>query len=102
MTGEEPSMTTYVPRHYAAATLFKTGVWLHEIAVTLRHWATRLDAVIAARRKAVDDRRILSEMSERELRDIGVGSALAHALRSGGSLNSPRETLQAMEWRQPM
>jgi uncharacterized protein YjiS (DUF1127 family) len=81
--------------------LFRLGVWLHEIAQTLRNLATRLDAVIAARRRTVDDRRVLSEMSERELRDIGVSRAQLDVLRSDGA-HRDHERLRALEWRQPM
>ena len=94
-------MSTYVPQHYAAATLFRVGVWLHEIAQTLRNFATRLDAVIAVRRKTIDDRRVLSEMSERELRDIGVCGGQLQVFRIGWSLQD-HERLRTMEWRQPM
>ncbi|HEY2815657.1 MAG TPA: hypothetical protein VGK44_00845 [Casimicrobiaceae bacterium] len=94
-------MSTYVPQHYAAATLFRLGVWLHEIAQTLRHFAARLDAVIAARRKTLDDCRTMSEMSERELRDIGVSSAQLRVSLGGWSLQG-HERLHTMEWRQPM
>ena len=94
-------MTTYLPQHYAAATLFRLGVWLHGIAQTLRSLATRLDAVIAARRKTLDDRRVLSEMSERELRDIGVCGAQVQVFRDGWPLQG-HERLRTMEWRQPM
>ena len=94
-------MSTYVPRHYAAAALFKIGVGLHELAQALRDFARQLDVVIALRRKTIDDRRLLSEMSERELRDIGVSGAELQVFRSGSPLQG-HEQLRTMEWRQPM
>jgi uncharacterized protein YjiS (DUF1127 family) len=94
-------MSNYVPQHYAAATLFKIGVGLHEIGQTLRLAAKRLDALIEARRKSLDDRRVLNEMSERELRDIGVSGAEVHVLRGGWPLQGD-ERVRAIEWRHPM
>ena len=76
-------MTTYIPQHYATATLFKLSVWLHDAAQALRNAAKGLDFLIAARRKAADDRRVVSEMNERELRDIGVNGAHARRFRHG-------------------
>jgi len=93
-------MTTYIPQHYATATLFKLSVWLHDAAQALRSAAKGLDFLIAARRKAADDRRVLSEMNERELRDIAVSGAHAHAFRHGTLYGSA--SLHATEWRQPM
>ena len=86
-------MNTYVPQHYTAATLFRFGTLLHDAARALKSAAQRLDRLIATRKKAADDRRLLSEMNERELRDIGV---------SGGGPRERYERLHALEWRQPM
>ena len=94
-------MSTYVPRHYAAWTLFKIGVGLHEVGQALRYSANRLDVVIAARRKMADDRRVLSEMNEREFRDIGVSDGQLYAFQAGSLRHGP-EPLCVMEWRQPM
>jgi uncharacterized protein YjiS (DUF1127 family) len=94
-------MTTYVPQHYAPAALFRIGVWLRSTGLVLRRVAERLDFVIAARRKAGDDRRVLSEMSARELRDIGLGDAYAFALRAG-DFRHGHETIRAIDWRCPM
>ena len=94
-------MNTYIPQHYAAATLFKIGALLHDAARVLRNAAQRLDSFIAARKKGVDDRRVLSEMSERELLDIGMSGAQLHTLRSGWAIHG-RESLRAAEWRQPL
>jgi uncharacterized protein YjiS (DUF1127 family) len=93
-------MATYIPRHYATATLFKLSVWLHEAAEALRSAAKGLDLFIAERRKSADDRRILSEMSERELRDIGVSGGHVYALRCDTLYRSA--SLRATESRQPM
>ena len=94
-------MNAYVSRHYAATTLWRIGAFLHHAATTLRNGAQRLDSLVAARRKAADDRRILNEMTERELLDIGVSGAEVEALRSGERLHA-RERFQAIAWRQPM
>ena len=94
-------MSTYVPQHYAAATLFRFGTLLHDAARILKSAARRLDRLIATRKKATDDRRLLSEMTERELRDIGVSGAQSKAFRGGSALER-YERLHALEWRQPM
>jgi uncharacterized protein YjiS (DUF1127 family) len=65
-------MNTYTPQHYSTATLFHLGCFLHDAARALRRLAERLDVQIATRQRAADDRRLLNQMSERELRDIGV------------------------------
>ena len=94
-------MTTYIPEHYAAATLFRVGAWLRNAGLRLRRAAERLDLSIAARRKAGDDRHLLGEMSARELRDIGLDDSYAHALRAG-DFRHGQETTRAIDWRYPM
>ena len=94
-------MSAYVPQHYTAATLFRFGTLLHDVARILKRAAQRLDQSIATRKKAADDRRLLSEMNERELSDIGVSGAQSAALRGGWSPER-HERLHALEWRQPM
>jgi uncharacterized protein YjiS (DUF1127 family) len=94
-------MTTYIPQHYAAATLFRIGAWLRSTGLTLRRAAERLDFLIATRRKVGDDRRLLGEMSARELRDIGLGDAYSHALRAG-DFRHGHEASRAIDWRYPM
>ena len=94
-------MSTYVPQHYTAATLFRFGTLLHDAARILKRAAQRLDRLIATRKKATDDSRLLSEMTERELRDIGVSGAQSAAFHGGWS-RERHERLHALEWRQPM
>jgi uncharacterized protein YjiS (DUF1127 family) len=94
-------MNTYVPQHYTAATLFRFGTLLQHAARVFKGAAQRLDQLIAIRKKAADDRRLLSEMNERELRDIGVSGAQSTAFRGGGS-RERYERIHALEWRQPM
>jgi uncharacterized protein YjiS (DUF1127 family) len=86
-------MSVYVPRHFAASTLFQAATMLVDGACVLRHAAERLDRFLANRRKAIDDRRVLAEMSERELRDIGVCNA--HLWQNSGS----RPAYERGEWR---
>jgi uncharacterized protein YjiS (DUF1127 family) len=76
-------MNSYTPRHYSATMLLQVGWLLHNAARALWNLAERLDARIAARQKAADDRRLLSEMSERELRDIGISRAELLAIGGG-------------------
>ena len=94
-------MTTYVPKHYAAATLFRVGAGFRTMGLVLRRAAERLDSLIAARRKAGDDLRLLSEMSARELRDIGLSDSYSFALRPR-DLHQGNETSRAIEGRYPM
>ena len=75
-------MIAYTPRHYPAVMLFRIGSLLHDLAEALRTLAERLDVRIAAWKKAADDSRLLNQMSERELRDIGLGRSESRA--SGG------------------
>jgi len=65
-------MKSYVPHHPSTALMFRIGCFMYDAARALWRLSERLDAWIAARAKASDDGRALSEMSEYELRDIGV------------------------------
>jgi uncharacterized protein YjiS (DUF1127 family) len=76
-------MIAYAPRHYPAVMLFQIGCLLHDVAGALRTLAQRLDVRIAAWKKAADDRRLLNQMSERELRDIGLGRSESRAFGGG-------------------
>jgi len=73
-------MEMYVARHPSAALLAGIGRLLHDAADTLRAAAERLDAWLAARKRAADDLDALAAMSERELRDIGVSRASIDAV----------------------
>jgi uncharacterized protein YjiS (DUF1127 family) len=68
-------MNTTALSHPASALLGRTAGLLHDLAAALVAAASRLDARIAARRKAREDAHALATMSERELRDIGLHEA---------------------------
>ena len=65
-------MSTYAIRHPEAAVLHGFAVLLRAGARKVSLAAQKLDAWLEARRLAADARRDLSEMSDRELRDIGL------------------------------
>jgi uncharacterized protein YjiS (DUF1127 family) len=72
-------MIGYTPRNYPAAMPFQIARFVQDMPRVLRNLAKRLDIRIATRRKAADDRRLLSQMSEHELRDIGVSRSESQA-----------------------
>ena len=76
-------METYVARHTSAALLWRIGGLLHEGARRLRAFARRIDARLVRRRRATGALAMLSEMSERELQDIGVSRASLRAIAYG-------------------
>ena len=88
-------MAAYVPQHVASSALFQLATLLGNAARTMKIAAERLDRFIANRRKALADRRVLAEMSERELRDIGVCDARAYAWQNA----SARPAYERGEWR---
>ena len=49
----------------------------------VRSIAQRIDAWFEARKRAAEDREILANMSDRELRDIGIGRASVNAVADG-------------------
>ena len=76
---------------YAPAALTAPTDTLARLAIALalgmraiRRQSRRLDAWLAARKRAAQDRRDLAEMSDRELTDIGVSRASVDAVASGG------------------
>ena len=78
-------------------------------AVLLRAGARRvsaaaheLDAWLEARRLAADARRDLSEMSDRELRDIGLDRADLGAVVKGGSPRTVEERIRAITFEASM
>jgi uncharacterized protein YjiS (DUF1127 family) len=73
-------MDTYTAQHPFAALLAWSGRVLHAAAVGLHAAAARVDAWIARRRRAEEDLDALSAMSERELRDIGIGRGNVDAI----------------------
>ena len=58
--------------------------------------AQKLDAWLEARRLAADARRDLSEMSDRELRDIGLDRGDIAAVVHGGSPRTVEERIAAI------
>jgi uncharacterized protein YjiS (DUF1127 family) len=82
-------MTTYVARHPFAALLVRIGNSLHRGAAVLRTLGERLDAWLATRRRAVEDRDVLAGMSDRELRDIGVSRASIDPIAEGTWMRYP-------------
>jgi len=78
-------MASDVIRHPEAAILYGLGTVLVAGARGVRRAAHRLDAWLEARRHSADARAALSEMSDRELRDIGLDRADIREVVKGGS-----------------
>lgn len=76
-------MEAFVARHPSAALLWRIGGLLDEGARRLRAFARRIDARLVRRRRAAGALAMLSEMSERELQDIGVSRASLRAIAYG-------------------
>jgi uncharacterized protein YjiS (DUF1127 family) len=66
-----------------AALIFQLAALLHDAAGELRALAMRVDARMAERKRQQETRRILAEMSDRELRDIGLDRAQLRAVHAG-------------------
>ena len=73
-------MNGYLLSHPSTTLLFHAGSVLLDAARALRRLAVRLDAEIASRKRAAQDRYQLNEMSERDLRDIGVSRSSIDAI----------------------
>lgn len=73
-------METSGIRHPSVDLLVRFGETLRESAAALHAFARHLDAWLAVRKRAADDREVLTGMSERELRDIGISRASIHAI----------------------
>jgi uncharacterized protein YjiS (DUF1127 family) len=69
---KEVGMTSHAIRHGEAITLQRCAAFLNALANTVSMAATRLNTWLESRRGAVSVRRHLGEMSDRELRDIGL------------------------------
>lgn len=89
-------MSTYAIRHREAAVLHGFAVLLHAGGRKVSLAAQKLDAWLEARRLAADARRDLSEMSDRELRDIGLDRADVGAVVKGGSPRTVEERIAAI------
>jgi len=89
-------VSTYAIRHPEAAALRGFAVLLHGLARKVSLAAQRLDAWLETRRLAADARRDLSEMSDRELRDIGLDRSDIATIARGGSPRSVEERIAAI------
>ena len=89
-------MSTYAIRHPEAAVLHSFAVLLRAGAHKVSAAALELDAWLEARRLAADARRDLSEMSDRELRDIGLDRADLGAVVKGASPRTVEERIRAL------
>ena len=89
-------MSTYAIRHPEAAVLHGFAVLLRAGARKVSFAAQKLDAWLEARRLAADARRDLSEMSDRELRDIGLDRGDIAAVVKGGSPRTVEERIAAI------
>jgi len=78
-------MTSNAIRHPEAAILYGLGTALVAGARGVCRAALRLDAWLEARRHLADAREALSEMSDRELHDIGLDRADIRRVVQGGS-----------------
>ena len=65
-------MNTGSARHAPAALLLQIADVLHDAAVALVRIAGALDARLAARKAEADSWQALAQLSDRELRDIGL------------------------------
>ena len=90
------NVSTYAIRHPEAAVLHGFAVLLHAGARKISLAAQKLDAWLEARRLAADGRRDLSEMSDRELRDIGLDRGDIAAVVRGGSPRTVEERIAAI------
>jgi len=90
------NMSTYAIRHPQAAALHGFAVVLRVGARKVSVAARKLDAWLEARRLAADARRDLSEMSDRELRDIGLDRGDLAAVALGRSPRTVEERIAAV------
>ena len=76
-------MQAYIARTAPAKSLALLGSVFHEGAMALRRLARRVDTWLVARQRANQDWQELANMSDYELRDIGVCRASVHAIADG-------------------
>jgi uncharacterized protein YjiS (DUF1127 family) len=93
---EEIHVTTQAIRHPEAALLHELALLLRKCASKVSGAALDLDAWLEARRLAAAARRDLAEMSERELRDIGLDRADIIAVVKGGSPRTIEDQIRAV------
>ena len=89
-------MSTQAIRHPEAALLHELAALLSTGARKVSAAAHALDAWLEARRLATAARRDLADMSERELRDIGLDRADIRRVVLGGSPRSTEEQIRAV------
>ena len=89
-------MSTQLIHHPEAAVLHELAVLLAKTARRIGTAAQDLDAWLEARRLAAAARRDLAEMSERELRDIGLDRADIRSVASGWSPRTMEEQIRAV------
>jgi uncharacterized protein YjiS (DUF1127 family) len=89
-------VTTQAIRHPEAALLHELAVLLRKSAGKVSVAAHDLDAWLEARRLAAAARRDLAEMSDRELRDIGLDRADIGLVVRGGSPRTIEEQIRAL------
>jgi uncharacterized protein YjiS (DUF1127 family) len=82
---KETTVTSYAIRTPEAAALYRLAAYLQAGARNLRTAARRLDTWLESRRLGAAARQALSEMSDRELRDIGLVRADIEDVANGGS-----------------
>lgn len=95
-------MSTQVIRHPEASALHDFAVLLSKTARTIGTAAHNLDGWLEARRLAAAARRDLAEMSDRELRDIGLDRADIRAVALGGSPRTIEEQIRALAFEAAM
>ena len=95
-------MTTQAIRHPEAALLHELALLLRKSAQKMSVAAHDLDAWLDARRLAAAARRDLADMSDRELRDIGLDRADIGFVLQGGSPRSIEEQIRAVAFEAAM
>ena len=76
-------MSTLTARSPSPGALPRIALAAVAAAEALHALALRVDAWLAARRRAADDRQALANMSDRDLSDIGVVRASVDAIADG-------------------
>ena len=89
-------VTTYAMRHPEAAVLQRLAVLLRAGARGVGSAARRLDAWLEVHRLEADARRDLSEMSDRELLDVGLMRSDISDVAKAGSPRSVDECIKAI------
>jgi uncharacterized protein YjiS (DUF1127 family) len=95
-------VSTQLIRHPEAAVLHEFAVLLSKTARAIGTAAHNLDAGLEGRRLAAAARRDLAEMSDRELRDIGLDRADIRTVALGGSPRTMEERIHALAFEAAM